>query len=794
MYRVIVESMNLRPMVMVSALFIVGIFVEDRLKVGSSALYLILVIGLIAVPYQHKKFKRGLILSLIMITGCFRMAVRTAQPMDSLAYFIPEIDSIYHVSSVVEAVGDTKRGTPKYVLSPFRINDMRFSGGKLILYAKELSHRPIQGDTLLANMELNFPRPRRNPQDFDYKVYLQLQEIYFEAFVQDTTSVQIRSPEFASFSMRMAGVKEAILDHFGAYLSHRSYGILSALILGERGAVDDETRLNFANTGVIHVLAVSGLHVGYVAMILITIFGILRLPHRLKMGAVMLGLCFYVLLTGAAASVMRASIMASLLITGALIERKSDVYNVLATAALLILLIDPTQLYNIGFQLSFSAVISIVALFPKLKSWLPEIKTLNATSFGRLVLSSIDLFLVSLAAQLGTLALTIYYFHKIPIISLFANIIVVPLIGVVVATGISFLLLGVIFPSLAELWAQTLEGSIDLMLWFVKACANVEWAFVTIPTIQIYEALFIFVGVFILTVIPVRRVLRFWIILLFIWGNSVIWRSLTEPADLELAMLDVGQGDALVIHTPNDKTILIDAGLRFGGQDMGRDIIMPYLVARNWVHIDLLVLSHPHNDHMGGAEYLISNLQVDRVLLPHIEYESYGYKKLNAALDSLEIPTSGLFAGAIDSSLKPLYLRIMAPKMYTPETQPSNVNNSSIVIQLFYGETSVMLTGDAETEAETDQLAFGSLLKSDIIKAPHHGSKTSSTAEYLKRTRPDIALISLAKNNKFKHPAPSTLKKYESIGARINRTDLEGAIIYRSDGLTWSKVTWRADN
>ncbi|NQV29955.1 MAG: DNA internalization-related competence protein ComEC/Rec2 [Candidatus Marinimicrobia bacterium] len=786
--------MNLRPMVMVSALFILGIFVEDRLKVGSTTLYLIFVIGLIAVPFQQKKFKGGLILALIITAGCFRLAVRTAQPLDSLSNFIPEVDSIYHVSSVVEAVGETKRGTPKYILSPFRINDMRFSGGKLILYAKELSYRPILGDTLLGNMELNFPRPRRNPQDFDYKVYLKLQDIYFEAFIQDTTSVQIRSPEFASFTMRMAGVKEAILDHFGSYLSHRSYGILSALILGERGAVDDETRINFANTGVIHVLAVSGLHVGYVAMILITIFGILRLPHRLKMCAVMLGLCFYVLLTGAAASVMRASIMASLLITGALIERKSDVYNVLATAALLILLIDPTQLYNIGFQLSFSAVISIVALFPKLKSWLPEIKTLNASSFGRLVLSSIDLFLVSLAAQLGTLALTIYYFHKIPIISLLANIIVVPLIGVVVATGISFLLLGVIFPSLAELWAQTLEGTIDLMLWFVKGCANVEWAFVSIRTIQIYEALFIFVGVFMLTVIPVRRVLRCWIILLFIWGNSVIWRSLTEPADLELAMLDVGQGDALVIHTPNDKTILIDAGLRFGGQDMGRDIIMPYLVARNWVHIDLLVLSHPHNDHMGGAEYLISNLQVDRVLLPHIEYESYGYKKLNAALDSLEIPTSALFAGAIDSSLKPLYLRIMAPKMYTPETQPSNVNNSSIVIQLFYGETSVMLTGDAETEAEADQLSFGSLLKCDIIKAPHHGSKTSSTAEYLQHTRPDIALMSLAKNNKFRHPAPSTLKKYESIGARINRTDLEGAIIYSSDGLAWSKVTWRADN
>ena len=320
-----------------------------------------------------------------------------------------------------------------------------------------------------------------------------------------------------------------------------------------------------------------------------------------------------------------------------------------------------------------------------------------------------------------------------------------------------------------------------------------DWALVDIPTIQVYEAYFILICVFLLTVLPIRRVLKLWLIVLLIWGNSAIWRSLNEPLDLEVVMLDVGQGDALVIHTPNGKTILIDAGFRFGGQDMGKDIILPYLLARNWLHIDLLVLTHPHNDHMGGAEYLVSNLQIDRVLLPDIEYDSYGYNKLIDVLEALEIPKSDLFAGAIDSSLKPVYLRVMAPKVYKPETKPSNVNNTSIVLQLFYGESTIMLTGDAEDEVEVDQLPFGSLLKCDIIKAPHHGSKTSSSPDYLKRTRPDIALMSLADNNKFRHPAPITLKNYEAIGTTINRTDLEGAIVYRSNGYKWTKVNWRAD-
>ncbi|NQV30561.1 MAG: DNA internalization-related competence protein ComEC/Rec2 [Candidatus Marinimicrobia bacterium] len=794
MYRVIVETMNLRPMVMISSIFILGIFIQDRLRVGSSILFLMFVMGLIILPYLQKNIKRVLLVVLILIAGCFRLAVRTASPVDSLLYLIPDADSIYHVMSIVDGVGETKRGTPKYVLSPYRVDGKQYSEGRVILYAKDLSCKPSYGDTLKAHLQLNIPRARRNPHDFNYRVYLERQEIFFEAFIQDSNSVQIRSPESVSAVMHIHMLKESILSHFRTYLTTRSSGILSALILGERSDVDEETRTDFANTGVIHVLAVSGLHVGYVAMILLTIFGIFRFPHRLKMSAVIFGLIFYVFLTGAAASVMRASIMASLLIIGALIERKADVYNVLATAALLILLIDPLQLKNIGFQLSFSAVLSIVALFPKFKSWLPEMRLLNGSSYGRGVLAVIDLFLVSLAAQLGTLALTIYYFHKIPIISILANIIVVPLIGIVVATGMSFLLLGVIFPILAELWSHTLEGTIDIMLWFVRICANVEWAYVNIPAIQSTDALLLLFGIFLVAMIPFQRVLKFWLFLFLIWGNMVIWRTLLVQPKLELIMLDVGQGDALVIHTPNDKTIVIDAGLRFGGQDMGKDIILPYLLDRNWLHINLLVLTHPHNDHMGGAEYLASNLQIDRVLLPDIEYDSYGYNKLIGVLDSLEIPKSALFTGAIDSSLKPLYLRVMAPKMFTAETQPSNVNNSSIVIQLFYNESTVMLTGDAEAAVEADQLAFGTFLKSNIMKAPHHGSKTSSTLKYLKLTRPDVALMSLAENNKFRHPAATTLKKYESIGTRVNRTDLEGAIIYTSDGVAWSKVRWRDDN
>lgn len=728
---------------------------------------------------------------LLILAGGFRVVLEEIVPPDHLSAYHVEADSIYTVRAVVDAVGETRRGTPKYLLRPEHIQRQSISAGAMILYAKELTSLLHEGDTLMAGMQINTPRPRRNPHEFDYRDYLAKKDIYFEAFLSDPEGVVIRSRKGSNLLLLMFDLKEGISNHFHTYLTPRSAGILSALILGDKQEVDDSTRNDFANTGVIHVLAVSGLHVGYVSLILITCFGLLRLPYHLKMFSVIAGLIFYVGLTGGAPSVMRASIMASLMIIGGLLERKSDILNLLAAAAFIILLISPGQLQNLGFQLSFLAVLSIVTLFPVFKEWVSGLSILRNSGFGRMILGVLDLFLVSLAAQLGTLAITIYYFHKIPLVSLIANLVVVPLIGIIVATGMSFLLLGSLIPILAPLWAATLEGAIDLMLWFVQVCARFDWAYISTAAIKPHELILLLMGIFSLTIFKFKKVVKLWIILLLCWAGIDMWQSILEPQRLELVMLDVGQGDAILIHAPNGRTMLIDAGLRFGGQDMGRDVILPYLKYRNWSKLDLLVITHPHNDHIGGAQFMIENIPVRKVYMPNIEYESYGYKMLQESLTSEQIPTSPVFAGHIDSSLKPVYLRVSAPKCYDSASQPSNVNNTSLIMQLFYGESSVMLTGDGEEKTEHQQLPFGNLLNSELIKAPHHGSKTSSSQDYIHLVQPEVCLISLGEKNKFKHPSAITLSKYRKSGTEIHRTDLEGAIIYTSDGRKWTRNDWR---
>jgi len=785
------ELVSPRPMVVLTLAFIIGILLEEKLQLQISILVLLFLISILSGLLINPVHRKILLPVFIFIGGALRLVLHDVHAPQSLSHLMTHPDSVYEITGVVREIGETRRGTPKYILTPVTVGASRISDGKLILYAKDLVSLPGVGDTLYARMNVFQPRMRRNPHDFDYRNHLFSRGIYLEAFIHEPRSVMIRQNTAFYLPGLLVQLKEQIKSFIHGYLSPHSSGILTALLLGERGEVDEKTRNNFANTGVIHVLAVSGLHVAYVTLIFITIIGLFRLPYTTQTLLVIIGLGFYVVLTGGAASVMRASIMASLILMATILERRSDIFNALATAALFILLIDPSQIYGIGFQLSFSAVLSIVLLFPVFRTWVPMAEFKDYRLFNKFINSLVDLFLVSLAAQLGTLAITIYYFHKIPIISLLANLLVVPLIGLIVATGMCMLIIGPFVPLFATLWAAFLESIISFMLWFVSFCAEFKWAYVATRWIHLCEVWLLLAAVFSIAGLKPRQMLKGWLILVLLWGEFVVWKDVLTPQALELLVMDVGQGDAAIIHTPNGKTIVVDAGLKFSGRDMGQDVLSPYLRQRNWNFIDLLVLTHPHNDHIGGAEYLLNHHPVKRILMQAVSYDSYTYRKLLITIDSLKIPVEHAFAGKIDSATAPAYIRVMGPKQFSSLDQPSNINNVSIVFQLFYGGTTVLFTGDAEQEVERDQLLLGSLLKSDLIKAPHHGSRTSSSVSYLDLVQPHASLISLGAGNKYRHPAPVTLKHYHERNILVRRTDLEGAIYYLSDGQSWTHQQWK---
>ncbi|HAL55204.1 MAG TPA: hypothetical protein DCP63_01680, partial [Bacteroidetes bacterium] len=317
---------------------------------------------------------------------------------------------------------------------------------------KELRERTQIGTSVVVEGLLeDFPGPR-NPGEFNYGRYLELDDIDGVVRVNDSGGVRIGgAPQKTSLLSSISTLRRSLAAILDRHHSGEEASYLKGLVLADRGEIPTEVKQSFVDTGTIHILAVSGLHVAVVAMIFYGLFGMLRFPRRLVSIATMAGLIFYMLLTGATPSVVRATIMACVLLAGGLFERKTDIYNSLGIAALIILALDPKQLFNVGFQLSFAAVVSIVYFYPILAQLIrripekfEEIKAIDLV---------LKLFAVSLAAQLGTLPFTAFYFERISIVSLLANLVVVPISSVNVMLGFATILTSPISNWLAGCYA-----------------------------------------------------------------------------------------------------------------------------------------------------------------------------------------------------------------------------------------------------------------------------------------------------------------------------------------------------
>lgn len=766
-----------RPLFIFALCFMGGLLLQSQSDIGLISLIAVLGMCLLAIL----RWPLFPFLTLLMLTGgMLRLAmIRTPQPND-IRFAEFHADSTYGFEGIVTAVGESSTGKQRLVVELIELEDSIAVTGTVWSYLKE--PLPVQpGDTLVGGGVFRAPLPRANPMDFDFRAYLAKKQVFWLLYPPRDRTWQIHPNAHYAFQERIQTYRTKIAAFLRDKVSGQPGYLLSALILGLRNEVDEEIIQWFSNTGVIHVLAVSGLHVGYVTLILFVILGFFRLPYRWQVAGTILGLAVYSLLTGGAPSVLRASTMAGLYLWGTTLERKVDLYNLLGAAALAMLIISPNQLWRVGFQLSFAAVFSIAYFYPRLKAIFPPDwqRTLgNHVWFGY----TVDLFLVSLAAQIGTMPFTIAYFHKIPIVGLFANLVVIPLIGIIVALGFALLLLGSWIPLIGGWWAALLTLLLEILVKFVEFLQSLPLAYVDIPPIHpAWLLVFILASLILFSNWQKKQFTLLVIGLVLV--SFMIWRPVfAGPSHLTLAFLNVGQGDGAVVQTPAGETLVIDCGLRFGGKDMGADVVGPYLSYLGEDTIDLLILSHPHNDHVGGAPWLLRHFPVKRVWQPQYDYGSYTYREIQTLIDSLEIPVIYPFAGDIDSSFAPLYLRVLAPDSTVVTNPPSVTNDASITFQLLYGELRVFYTGDAEHGSEFRQTRYGELLKADIIKVPHHGSRTSSTPTFVDWVQPDWAVISVGRGNKFRHPAKATIARYANAHATILRTDRDQAVIFQSDG------------
>ena len=552
--------------------------------------------------------------------------------------------------------------------------------------------------------------------------------------------------------------------------------LLTSIVFGSRAAsTPADIKETYKRAGVAHLLVASGMHLGILIGVCLFIVRSTRAPlwsGILITSAVNL---FYALMTGFGPSILRAAIMAEIMLVGLLFEREKEVYTSLSIAAFVILLFNPKYLFGVGFQLSFAATWALVYIAP----------VINERIKGLLPRSLASLFSVALSPVLATYPITLFHFSQASLIGVATNFILLPWIGMVVVLGFVSTVLGAVFLPLAQL----INGANLILLWaadlVIQTLASLPFAQVhlappKLPLILGYYAAVIGM-VEVIRIGKFPKVDRFKLtVLLLAVASLFLWNAALSEArgGLSITVLDVGQGDSIFIECPSGKKLLVDGG----GRKAGERIVVPFLRRKGIQKLDMVILTHAHEDHVGGLPAVLEKVKVDSVLDAGYVYGSSAYRRFLELIKSNKIKYCLARGGQQLDFGGQMNARVLHPDAFFASSQNENINNASIVFRLRYGEFSMLFTGDNEVEGEQGILEMfpPALLRSTILKVGHHGSRTSTSAPFLAAVRPEAAIISCGRRNKFKHPHRSTLERLKK--ARTYRTDERGAVTIKSDG------------
>lgn len=652
----------------------------------------------------------------------------------------------------------------------------------------------VRSDSLqgIAGAQLHFrgdlqppPRPR-NPNQFDYAAFLARRGIHTQIFVSAILHYDPDGdPSF--WVHRQIRMRSSI----NRLYSETNAGLARAIILGDRSDLDPELRTGFSRAGLAHLMAVSGMHVGFILLPVWFVLPWFRRTPTLRLTGLVLGgalLLFYAGVTGFSVSVSRASLMAFFMMLARLFHKPGTSMNILGAAALLLLVRDPLMLFDVGFQLSFLAVIIILTTLPGTRYLLPPKHRYRKTG------ALFQFVMVSVLVQGGLYPLLIHYFNEFSIAGPLSNTIAVPFVQfmflwTILCLGISFA-----HPGVAEM--ANIPGDLILtgLTGYVARIGShpASWIEGTLPGHWLYGVWFFGTALLAGLRMPVLRFkMAGGLLICLVMLQSVQLHGQFRTPALEVTFFDVGQGDAVLLRTPGGYHYLYDAGVWSPGSDSAERTIIPELKARGIRRLDGVILSHPHADHIGGIVTLMRHIPVDTIYQSPAFHDTRLYHRYMSLAVEMDIPVRLLATGDIIGADRSMPMLVLAPSTTIRATDP---NNQSVVLIVIYGDSRLLLTGDAEEEAEEFLVEqFGPFLRADLLKVGHHASRTSSTTPFLEKVNAPKAVASLGLRNRYQHPHPEATRRLWRAGTRTRFTSLEGAVIYRTDGTGFNRVPWRPD-
>ncbi|MEL6443693.1 MAG: DNA internalization-related competence protein ComEC/Rec2 [Bacteroidota bacterium] len=772
--------------------------------------------GLVLVPRRRLVTLRplaltGLTLGLILTAGAARHAAWDQLPSHDVTHVAAWSDSsraaVTLWGSVAEAPVEARSGTRlwldidsaategsgTFVTGQVQVllRQPRYGGGPVV-YPTLTS-----GDYLEVTSQLRSLPTKRNPADFDYGAYLRRQGVHATLALYDAQALAVLRSEASVLQSVTALAQHRVRAFIAAHVhTPDAQALLYALLLADRSALDPETQDAFRQTGLMHLLAVSGLHVLLVGLAL---FHLLK-PLLLRVGlqwrtmecaralVTLIVLGGYVLLTGAPTSVVRAFVMATLFIAGGVLQRQTDALNTLGLAAVVLLVVRPAALFDVGFQLSFSAVAGLVLLTPLAERWTPA--RWWQPSRWRWILQSTN---ATIAATLATAPVLAYHFGAVPLAGLVLNLVAIHLTAAVLLAGLLTVATAGWAGALATAYGGAAEVGTALLLGTAEA--GNDWLGGWTFTGFVRDPWLVSAGTVALLALAAwprprwrwRAAVLSMMLVTVALGRPVF--TDTHPR-MDVVFFDVGQGDATLVVTPRGHTVLIDAGVRDDFADQGTWTILPHLQRYGIDRLDALVITHAHADHYGGAQALLDALPVGTIYTNGLDSDADLWHDLLAAAQTHGVPVRTPAGGTtldLDPGVRMQWLHASAESF-------SDANEASLALRVVHGETSWLFTGDGEAEAEAYLVArYGSFLASDVVQVGHHGSRTSSTRAFVEHavTERTRAVVSVGQRNRYRLPHAEVIERWEHAGATVAQTADLGAVWLRSDGMTIDEVAWR---
>lgn len=711
------------------------------------------------------------------------------------------VEENLNLTGIIIGEKQEKRYYNKYIVEA-KYNNKNL---KLYIYTKkdiELNY----GDKIAFSGTYTRPEKQRNYKGFDYSQYIKQLKVY--GTIRCEKIQFIKNNQGNGIFKISNQILERIVSRTKKVLNEETASILLGLILGNKTDIDEQTQDDFRNASMSHILAISGMHVAYILLGINFIFKKLFGKKNTEIISIFI-LIFYMFITSFSSSIVRAGIMGIILIFSKLIYRKNDIYNTISISLFLILIYNPFLIQNLGLQLSYGGVIGIVIFNRHILNILKNINVKNKI-YKYKIRPKIDRYLdkikeiisVSISVQLFILPLITLYLNTFCPYFLISNLILSFVIGPVVIWCFIFIILILVNISIAKIFSPLIQIGITIL----KLISNIgklpfSKIYVATPTIFLISIYYLFLFVLFLcyniysiknpskTQIRVKNLIALmkinlrkngkkvrFIIIIIILSFSVIY---CIPKNLKIYFIDVGQGDSSLIITPQRKNILIDGGGSSNSDfDVGKSTLIPYILDRGFTKIDIVIISHFDQDHVGAILTLLQELRVGRVYISKQAENSENYEKFLKIISEKNIKVYEVMAGNKIHIEKNLYLDILWPTENLISTNA--LNNNAMVFNLHYKKFSMLFTGDIEETSEKEILKLYSknkdLLKANILKVAHHGSKTSSTSEFINVVNPKIAVIGVGKNNKFGHPNENVLERLKQLGCKVFRTDLGGEI------------------